>query len=226
MRVAERVRRARDLDDDHLHQVGVVPVAVDDERRDRAELLAHRDRLRVDLADQLEHHVPALEEQRVEHLVLGGEVVVDEAVGDAGLVGDVRHAAGVEALAREHPHRRVQDQPALVRRARARGRMRARLLMRPPRPASDRPGAAIGERGQARADLPLALEVELGDDVSLAVGGLRQHHAPRVDDHRAPAGMLSRRGARRPGWRRSRTPGSRSPAPAAAPPSDRAWSPA
>ena len=41
----ERVRRARHLDDDHLHQVGVVAVAVDDERGDRPELLAHRDRL-------------------------------------------------------------------------------------------------------------------------------------------------------------------------------------
>ena len=74
-----------------------------------SQLLAHRDRPRVDLADQLEHHVPALEEQRVEHLVLGGEVVVDEAVGDAGLVGDVRDAAGVKALAREHAHGGVED---------------------------------------------------------------------------------------------------------------------
>ena len=57
---------------------------------------------------------PALEEQRVEHLVLGAEVVVDEPVGDARLVGDVRHAAGMEALAREHAHRGVEDDPALV----------------------------------------------------------------------------------------------------------------
>ena len=68
----------------------------------------------VDLGDRLEQHVPALEEQRVEHLVLGLEVVVDEPVGDARLVGDVRHAAGVEALAREHAHRGVEDDPALV----------------------------------------------------------------------------------------------------------------
>ena len=67
-------------------------------------------------ADHLEHHVPALEEQRVEHLVLGAEVVVDEAVGDAGLVGDVGDAAGVEALAGEDAHRRVEDQAPLVRR--------------------------------------------------------------------------------------------------------------
>ena len=69
---------------------------------------------RVGLADRLQQHVPALQEQRVEHLVLGLEVVVDEAVGDARLVGDVRHAAGVEALAREDAHGGVEDQPALV----------------------------------------------------------------------------------------------------------------
>ena len=48
--------------------------------------------------DRREHHVPALEEQRVEDLLLGGEVVVDEAVCDPGLVGDVGDAAGVKAL--------------------------------------------------------------------------------------------------------------------------------
>ena len=110
----EGVGGARDLHDDHLHQVGVVAVAVDDEGGDRAELLAHGDRLGVDLANQLEHHVPALEEERVEDLVLGGEVVVDEPVRHAGLVGDVRHAAGVEPLAREHAHGRFEDQAALV----------------------------------------------------------------------------------------------------------------
>jgi hypothetical protein len=58
--------------------------------------------------------VPALEEQRVEHLVLGLEVVVYEPVGDARLVGDVGDAAGVEALAGEHAHGGVEDQAPLV----------------------------------------------------------------------------------------------------------------
>ncbi len=40
--------------------------------------------------------------------------MVDEPVGDAGLVGDVRHAAGVKALAGEHAHGGVEDHPALV----------------------------------------------------------------------------------------------------------------
>ena len=69
---------------------------------------------RVDLADQLDHHVPALEEQRVEHRVLGAEVVVDEPVGHARLLGDVRHPALGEALLGEHPDRRVEDLPPFV----------------------------------------------------------------------------------------------------------------
>jgi hypothetical protein len=77
-------------------------------------------------ADQLEHHVPTLEEQRFEHLVLRGEVVVHEAIRHARLVGDVRHAARVKTLAREHAHRRVEDQAALVLRLHARGRCASR----------------------------------------------------------------------------------------------------
>src|SRR3954452_24819334 len=104
VRPPERVRRARDLDDDDLHQVGVVAVGVDDERRDRVELLARRAVGRVELADDLEQDVPALEEERVEDLVLRAEVVVDQPEGDARLVGDVRDPAAVEALPGEDPH--------------------------------------------------------------------------------------------------------------------------
>ncbi len=77
---------------------------------------------RVDLGDRVEHDLPALEEELVEHLLLRVEVVVDEAVGDAGLVGDVGDAAVVEALAGEDGDRRVEDQAALVDGAGARGR--------------------------------------------------------------------------------------------------------
>src|SRR5829696_5734911 len=77
VRAPERVRRARDLYDDHLHQLGVVAVGVDDERCDRVELLARRDVGRVGLANRLEQDVPSLDEQRVEHLVLRPEVVID-----------------------------------------------------------------------------------------------------------------------------------------------------
>src|SRR3954453_2488738 len=114
VRAPERVRGARDLDDDDLHQVGVVAVGLHDEARDVLELAPPRAVLRVGRADHVEQHVPALEEEGVEHLVLGGEVVIDEPVGAARLVGDVRDAARVEALAGEHLHGGVEDLPALV----------------------------------------------------------------------------------------------------------------
>src|SRR5205807_2467312 len=47
-------------------------------------------------------------------LLLGGEVVVDETVGDARLVGDIRDATGVEALPRKHAHGSLENHPALV----------------------------------------------------------------------------------------------------------------
>src|SRR5436190_10330150 len=112
---AERVRRAHDLDDDDLHQRGVVAVEVDDRRGDRVQLVARRDRRAIGLADEVEQDLPALEEQRVEHLVLRAEVVVDEAVGDVRLVGDVRHAALVKAALGERDDRGVEDEAALVR---------------------------------------------------------------------------------------------------------------
>ena len=66
------------------------------------------------LLDRGEQQRPALQEQLVQHLVLGVEVVVDEAVGDARLVGDVGDAGGVEALAGEDGDRGVEDLPAFV----------------------------------------------------------------------------------------------------------------
>src|SRR3954451_6974108 len=54
-------------------------------------------------------------------------------------------------------------------------------------------GAPVGERGQRAADLRLALEVQVGDHERLLVGRGGQHDAPRVDDHRAPAGADARR---------------------------------
>jgi hypothetical protein len=110
----ERVRRARDLHDDHLHQVRLVVVGVDDEGRDEVELVARGHVLAVDLGDRVEHQLPALGEDLVEDLLLRAKVVVDEPVGDARLVGHVGHAAVVEAVAREHADAGVEDQAALV----------------------------------------------------------------------------------------------------------------
>ena len=84
-----------------------------------ASLLARRGPLAVGLVDRRQQQRPALGEELVEHLVLGVEVVVDEAVGDARLVGDVGDAGRVEALAGEDADRRVEDLAALVDRRRA-----------------------------------------------------------------------------------------------------------
>ena len=79
----------------------------------------------VGLLDRAQKQRPALDEELVEDLVLGAEVVVDEPVGDAGLVGDVGDAGRVEALAGEDADRRVEDLAALVDR-RCLGRHQAR----------------------------------------------------------------------------------------------------
>ena len=171
----------------------------------------------VGLLDRRQQQRPALDEELVEDLVLGAEVVVDEPVGDPGLVGDVGDAGRVEALAGEDADRGVEDLAALVdgRRLRPSG---ARL--RQLRPGVGL-GPAVGERGQRLADPLLGGEVEVGGDEALPVGGDRRAPCPR--GRRSPSGRRSRSAAapRRPGSGRGRRPGSRSPAPAAAPPSGR-----
>ena len=49
-----------------------------------------------------------------QHLFLGGEVVVEQTVGDPGLLGDVADAARVVALLGEHADGRVEDDATLV----------------------------------------------------------------------------------------------------------------
>ena len=78
------------------------------------ELVAVAARRLFGLLDRRQQQRPALEEEFVEDLVLGVEVVVDEAVGDARLVGDVGDAGRVEALAGEDGDRGVEDLPAFV----------------------------------------------------------------------------------------------------------------
>src|SRR3954454_19974345 len=47
--------------------------------------------------------------------------------------------------------------------------------------------SAVGERRQVGADARQTLEVEVGDDVRLGVGGLREHDPPGVEADRPPA---------------------------------------
>ena len=92
---------------------------------------------------------------------LDSEVVVDEPVGDARLVGDVGDAARVEALAGEDADRRVEDLAALLG-----GRLAAAGRRAIRRCHLDR--GAVGERRQLAADPRLCVEIEVGDDVALA----------------------------------------------------------
>ena len=61
-----------------------------------------------------EQLAPVLAEERREHLLLGREVVVEQAVRDARLLGDVADAGGVVAVAREDAHGGVDDEAALL----------------------------------------------------------------------------------------------------------------
>ena len=222
MRAAERVRRARDLDDDHLHQVGVVAVGVDDERRDRVsfsrggDVLARRPRAIAASSTSQRSRKSVSSTSSLE-----SEVVVDEAVGDARLVGDVRDAA---ACGSPGARTRARRRRGSARRLSTAAWARRAAIRRAPRSASGRRRAAVGERGQpARGSRPGARSRGRRATTLSASGAWREHDAPRVDDHRAPAGARARARARRSGWRRRRSTGSRSRARAAAPPSGRAW---
>src|SRR3954453_14535003 len=66
----------------------------------------------------------------VEDFVLGGEVGIEEAVGDTRLLRDVSDPRGVEALPREHPGGRVEEEtPLLSRPCRARRQGRRRVVV-------------------------------------------------------------------------------------------------
>src|SRR3954453_8587561 len=66
----------------------------------------------------------------VEDFVLGGEVVIEEAVRDTRLLRDVSDPRGVEALPREHAGGRVEDQtPLLLRHGRALRQGRRRVVV-------------------------------------------------------------------------------------------------
>ena len=130
----------------------------------------------VDLLDRRQQQRPALDEELVQDLVLGVEVVVDEPVGDVRLAGDVGDAAGVEALAGEDADRRVEDLPPPVdRRCLGHQRRTSRRVAASGRPSGRR---LASDGSDARISLE-PLEVEVGGDEALAVGGLRRAPGPR-----------------------------------------------
>ena len=131
--------------------------------------------------------------------------MVDEPVGDARLVGDVgrrgrRGSPGARTRAR--PRRGSAGAcPRPASRAPPRA-PRASSRVRPPRARARASGRRRGGGWPARAGWRgsrAGARDRARRRCGLAVGRLREHHAPRVDDHRAPARVLAARGAR-PIW--------------------------
>ena len=114
-----QVWAARHLAHHHGHERRVVPPGAQEDLRDAAQLLVGRLVRRLDGVEALEQLPPVLAEDRLQHLLLGGEVVVEEPVRDARLLGDVPDARGVVAGAGEHPDGRVEDEPLLLARWRS-----------------------------------------------------------------------------------------------------------
>ena len=67
-----------------------------------------------DGAEAFEQLAEVLAEDRLEHLLLRGEVVVEEAVRDTGFGGDVPDARAVVAAARKDTHGGIEDELALL----------------------------------------------------------------------------------------------------------------
>ena len=138
---------------------------------------------------------PALGEELGHHRFLAAEVVVDEAVGDPRLVGDVGDAGRVVALAGEDADRGVEDRAALVDGGWA--GLAVSGMASDPRSV----GPTVGRGRRLASDgssLPDALElaeVEVGDRDALALGRSGEDLAPGVDDHRVAPRVVVRRGA-------------------------------
>ena len=68
----------------------------------------------LDRAEAPDELAPVLDEDRAQHLVLRGEVVVEETVRDARVLGDVADPRAVVAVIGEDADRRVEDELPLV----------------------------------------------------------------------------------------------------------------
>src|SRR3954462_13503079 len=78
-------------------------------------MLTERDARRLDPLEIRLQKLPRLAEDRLEHLFLRTEVVIEQPVRDARLLGDVADARSTEALTREDAHRRIEQLAPPVR---------------------------------------------------------------------------------------------------------------
>ena len=130
------------------------------DRGDVPQLLARGLARLLDRVDPLEEHAPVLPEDRLEHLVLGREVVVEQTVRDARLLGDVADPRRVKALAREHADGGVENLAPLLfgaGRPLAQGRRRVVVASRGMQ-APEHPGGDARRRPDARAAGRVRLE--------------------------------------------------------------------
>ena len=104
----------RDLAHEHANEVGLAPPRSQEDGRHLAELLRRRNVCLLDVANGRQQLGPRLAEDRLEHVLLRLEVVVDEPVRDARLLGDVADAGRVVALLGERPDGGVEDLPPLL----------------------------------------------------------------------------------------------------------------
>src|SRR4051812_10625890 len=109
-----QVRAARNLAHHHPDEVGIVPPRAQQDLGDPAQLLVGRLVRFLDPLEPPEQLAPVLAEERCQHRLLGGEVVVEEPVRDARLLGDVAHTGGVVAVPREDADGSVDDQATLL----------------------------------------------------------------------------------------------------------------
>ena len=141
-----------------------------------AELVAGRLVRLLHALDPRDEEAPVLAEHLLEHLVLGAEIVVEETVRDAGLLGDVADAARMEPLAREDAHGRNEELPPFVlyrlRASRQRGRSLLGLL--PVCHGRSRRGGEIRDRARDLPDHLLQLARDDPDLVRLALRDLRE----------------------------------------------------
>src|SRR6476469_1028250 len=108
------VRTAGDLTYEQPDEVWVVAPGAQDDLDDERELLGRRLTSLLRERDGREQPPPRLAEDRLEHCLLRPVVVVDESVGDTGLLRDVADRRCLVALPREDADRGVEDLPALV----------------------------------------------------------------------------------------------------------------
>ena len=112
--LAGEVLAARHLEDEHPHEIRIAAPGAQQDLGDLAQLLPGWVACLLDALDRLDQRPPGLTKDAPENVLLRLEVVVEQPVGDACLLCDVAHAARVVALAREDPHRCVEEQSALV----------------------------------------------------------------------------------------------------------------